>query len=82
MKCVKCRSQNVNIELMQSGGRTRKHGTGFGGKMNNTARGASAIATVGMSNLFWKKSKGTESMKYKAQKIALCQKCGHSWTVR
>lgn len=82
MKCVKCSSQNVNVELTLSEGRTRKHGTGFGGKMNNTARGTSAMVTLGMSNLFWKKSKGTQSMKYKNQKVALCQDCGHSWTVR
>lgn len=67
---------------MQTGGRTRKHGTGFGGKMNNVARGMTALGTVGMSNLVWKKSKGTESMKYKGSKIGLCHSCGNDWKVR
>lgn len=82
MKCVKCASDNVTVEMMQSGGRTRKHGTGLGGNMNNAARGLTAISTLGMSNLVWKKSKGTEKMKYKSQKIAICQSCGHDWAVR
>lgn len=82
MKCVKCSSNNVTVEMLLSGGRTRKHGTGLGGNMNNAARGVTAISTLGMSNLLWKKSKGTEKMKYKAQKTAICQSCGHDWAVR
>lgn len=82
MNCVRCFSQNVNVELLQSGGRTRKHGTGFGGKMNNAARGVTALSSFGISNLVWKKSEGTERMKYKTSKTAICQNCGHSWSVR
>lgn len=82
MKCPKCSSENVSIELVQSGGRTRKHGTGFGGKTNNAARGITALSTLGASNLVWKKSKGTEKMKYKNAKVALCQGCGNDWTVK
>lgn len=82
MRCTSCSSQNVSVELMQSGGRTAKHGTGFGGKMNNTARGFTAVGTLGMSNLVWKKSTGTERMKFKTAKMAICQNCGHSWNVR
>lgn len=82
MMCPSCSSENVNIEFMQTGGRTAKHGTGFGGNMNNAARGVTAISTLGMSNLFWKKSKGTSKMKLKNQKVALCQNCGNSWGVK
>lgn len=82
MKCVECASENVAIELMQAGGRARKHGVGLGGRTNNTARGITAISTLGMSNLVWKKSKGTEKVKYKNQKVALCQECGHDWLIR
>lgn len=35
-----------------------------------------------MSNLVWKKSKGTEKTRFKNQKVALCQSCGHDWVVR
>lgn len=82
MICPRCSSEHVNIELSHKGGRTAKHGTGFGGNMNNAARGVTALGTFGMSNLLWKKSKGTEKMKLKSQKVALCQSCGHDWTLR
>lgn len=58
-----------------------KHGVGFGGHMNNAARGLTAVCTLGMSNLVWKKSKGTEKTKFENQKVCLCQNCGSSWTI-
>ncbi|GAA4090471.1 hypothetical protein ACFFOS_26080 [Nocardioides kongjuensis] len=82
MKCVKCSGEDVTVGFMQAGGRTAKHGTGFGGKTNNAARGITAVSTFGMSNLVWKKSKGTEKTKFNNQKVALCQSCGHDWVVR
>lgn len=81
MQCMRCASNNITVEVMQSGGRTRQHGTGLGGNMNNAARGFTAVSTFGMSNLVWKKSKGTEKMKFKMQKIAICQGCGHDWAI-
>lgn len=82
MHCRKCNSENVSVEFFQSGGRTAKHGTGLGGNINNTARAATAIATLGVSNIVWKKSKGTERMKYKKQKIAICHSCGYDWNIK
>ena len=82
MKCPKCKGTNVTIQMEQVAGKTTKKGTGLGGKINNTARGATAIATLGMSNLIWKKSKGTEKTKYTNQKVCICQDCGHSWFIK
>lgn len=82
MICPKCTGENVNIEMTQVGGRTAKHGTGLGGNTNNLVRGTTAMMTLGMSNLVWKKSKGTEKMKFKTQKMGLCQDCGHDWKLR
>lgn len=82
MQCVKCASNNVTIEMLQSDGRTRKHGTGLGGNTNNAARGFTALSTFGMSNLVWKKSKGTQKIKFNTQKTAICQSCGHDWVIR
>lgn len=82
MTCPKCGSENVTIEMVQTGGRTAKHGTGFDGKLNNTARAITAISTLGMSNLVWKKSKGTEKTKFKNEKVCLCQDCGNSWAIK
>lgn len=82
MKCPKCGSENVTIQLIQSGEKTKKHGVGLGGHVNNAARGLTAVCTLGMSNLVWKKSKGSEKTTIKNAKICLCQNCGSSWGVK
>ena len=51
MKCPKCGSENVNVQLIQATGKTKKHGNGLGGHVNNAARGLTAMCTLGMSNL-------------------------------
>ena len=82
MVCRKCKSNNVTIQMEQVGGKTAKHGPGLGGNINNSARALTAISTLGMSNLFWKKSKGTEKTKMKNEKVCICQDCGYSWTIK
>lgn len=82
MVCPKCGSENVNIVMQQVSSKTKKHGNGFGGIVNNTARGLTAIATLGTSNLVWKKSKGSEKTTIKNEKVCLCQNCGHSWDIK
>lgn len=82
MKCPKCKSTNVTIQLAQAEGKTKKHGNGLMGHANNTARGFAAVTTLGMSNLVWKKSKGSEKTKYINQKVCICQECGNSWNIK
>ena len=82
MKCPKCGSENVTITLEQTGSKTSKHGNGLGGIANNAARGLTAVCTLGMSNLVWKKSKGNEKTKVISKKVCLCQECGHSWEIK
>jgi DNA-directed RNA polymerase subunit M/transcription elongation factor TFIIS len=77
--CPKCKSENVSVDLVQVEGKTKKHGNGLGGHINNTARGLTAICTLGMSNLVWKKSKGNEKTKFKNKTVCVCQNCGHTW---
>ena len=79
MVCPKCNSENVNVQIEQVSSKTKKHGNGFGGIVNNTARAATAVCTLGMSNLVWKKSKGGEKTTVENKKVCVCQKCGHSW---
>lgn len=43
MICPKCGSQNVNVQMIQTGGKTKKKGNGVGGHMNNAARGITAV---------------------------------------
>ncbi len=82
MVCPSCKSENVTISLAETGSKTKKTGIGLGGHLNNTARAITAISTLGMSNLVWKKSKGESKTKTVMQKICLCQNCGHSWVLK
>lgn len=81
MVCPNCGSENVTVSIQQVAGKTKKHGVGLGGHINNAARGLTAVCTLGMSNLVWKKSKGSEKTKFENEKICLCQQCGNSWTI-
>lgn len=82
MICPKCGGEQVAVEMVHVGGRTARHGVGFGGRVNNTARAFTAVSTLGMSNVIWKKSEGTQKEKIKNQKMALCQTCGHDWKIK
>ena len=79
MECPKCNSENVIVQMAQDSEKTSKKGVGFGGHMNNAARAVTAVSTLGMSNLFWKKSKGTFKTKVKNKAVAVCPNCGHMW---
>ena len=77
MNCPNCGSENVTISMQEVGSKTKKHGNGIGGHVNNFARGI----TLGMSNLVWKKSKGGEKTVTQMAKVCLCQNCGNSWII-
>lgn len=79
MICPKCGSQNVNVQIIQTGGKTKKKGNGVGGHVNNAARGITAVCTLGLSNLVWKKSKGGEKTTFQNESVCICQYCGNSW---
>ena len=79
MKCPNCNGEHVTIQMIQDEAKTSHKGVGFGGHMNNAARGLTAVCTLGMSNLVWKKSKGGSKTKLTTHKVCLCQDCGHSW---
>lgn len=81
LRCPACGSENVSVQVVQEGSKTRHKGPGLGGHLNNTARGVVGLATLGTSNLVWKKSKGSSSTTVKNGKVAICQNCGHSWKV-
>lgn len=81
MKCPKCHSDNVTIQIAQTKAKTKKHGPGLGGNLNNAARAITAISTLGISNIFWKKSVGTSSTSIKTTKLCICQNCGESWEI-
>lgn len=82
LKCPECGSENITVQIVESGAKTKRKGNGVAGHLNNTARGLTAVATLGVSNIFWKKSKGSNTTKIKNEKVAICQDCGHSWKIK
>ena len=81
MKCPKCKSENVTIEMVQVGSKTKKSGIGLGGRAHNAVRGVVGLGTLGLSNLVIKKATGEESAKTKLKKKCLCQNCGYDWNI-
>lgn len=68
--------------MIEKGQVTTKKGNGLGGHTNNMARKLTAVCTLGVSNLFWKESYGTNKTKTINSKVAICQNCGHSWEIK
>lgn len=80
--CPACGGDNINVQIVAEGVKTSRKGVGLGGHVNNAARGVTAIATLGVSNLVWKKSEGTNKSKMQNNKVAVCQSCGNSWNIK
>ena len=81
MVCPNCQSNNVTVSREEVGSTTKKKGNGIGGHLNNTARGVTALCTLGLSNIVWKKSKGNSKTVTKNITVGICQECGHTWEI-
>ena len=81
MNCPKCNSTNVTITREEVGSKTKKKGVGAGGHLNNTARGLTAVCTLGLSNIVWKKSQGSNKTTTQNVTIGICQDCGNTWEI-
>lgn len=81
MECPNCGSSNIQVQLVEQGQKTTKKGVGFGGHMNNMARAATAVCTLGASNLVWKKSSGTNKTTTQNATMGICQDCGSTWKI-
>lgn len=80
--CQKCGSDDIFIQMIETGTKTVKDGIGAAGQINNLARGVTAIGTLGMSNIVWKKSKPRHHHEILSKKICICQNCGRSWEMK
>lgn len=74
--CKRCGGSNISFQMVQTGGKSGHQGNGIGGHSNNFARGITAMSSLGLSNLVWRKSKGSSKHKFKNESIGLCQDCG------
>ena len=81
MKCPKCGSTNVSVQMVETGSRTKKSGVGLIGNSYNTFRTIMNICTLGILGKILPKATGKEKTKTRLAKMAVCQSCGRSWRV-
>lgn len=77
MTCLKCGSEKVNIQIVQTGAKTRERRRGC---LWTLGRWTLILCTCGLWLLVGK-SKGKHKTKIEHKKIALCQNCGFEWDV-
>ena len=75
--CPKCGSNNVSIQIVQTGSVTN---TKKKGCLYSLFRTLLIICTLGLWSLFGKKKEKSRTT-YTNQKVAICQNCGHQWNV-
>ena len=76
-KCPRCGSDHISYQVVQTGAvtNTKKRGCLFG-----IGRLILIICTCGLWLLFGRK-KYRSKTSFSNQKVAICQNCGHSWSV-
>ena len=77
MKCPKCGSDNVNVQIVQTGAKTSTKGKGC---LFGIGRALLVICTLGLWLVFAKK-KAKSKTKFINEKQAVCSNCGNSWKV-
>jgi DNA-directed RNA polymerase subunit M/transcription elongation factor TFIIS len=78
MKCPKCKSENVQVQLAETTSKTNKKGNS---PLRGVARGTMILATGGLWALT-PKADGKEKTKTKNSTFGVCQDCGHTWTIK
>ena len=73
MKCPKCGSENVTINMQEVGSKTQKKSNSMGHKLAHSAmRGTAVVFTLGLSNLLIpKKLEGKEKTKTTTPAVAI-----------
>ena len=77
MVCPKCSSENVQITLEQVSAKSKNRGNGC---LWGICRGILICCTCGLWLLIGAR-KGSSKIKYKNNTVAICQNCGHKWTL-
>ncbi|MBR2710198.1 hypothetical protein IKF02_01005 [Candidatus Saccharibacteria bacterium] len=78
VQCPKCGSENVTVQMVTTGMKTKNYSNGIGAKAHNAGRSMLAVGTLGMSNLFIRKRRGEEETKIGSKTVFICQNCGFS----
>ena len=81
IRCPKCGSTNISVQILQdqSISKHRGHDRGLLWKLG---RWTLILMTGGLWLLVGRsKGAGKSKTKYKSKSAAVCQNCGHSWTI-
>jgi len=74
MKCPKCGSENISIQTVQTGMKTKEKRRGI---LQSMIRFILIFCTLGLWLLVGRADRTTT--KFKNSKRAVCQNCGRSW---
>lgn len=77
MKCKKCGSENVTVQMISENASTRTNHTSI---LRVFGRMILIVCTCGLW-IFVPKRKENGKTKFKNKKQAICQDCGHSWNI-
>ena len=78
MTCRKCGSQNVTVQIEQVSGKTKTNHTGI---LHAICRWTLILCTLGLWLLVPSRATNSKT-KFKSKTVAICQDCGHKWTVK
>lgn len=78
MKCIKCGSDNVNVQIEQVGGKSKARGMGC---LWGLCRLCLIFCTCGLWLLVGKR-KGTNNIKFTNKTVCVCQSCGNKWNIK
>lgn len=77
MKCPKCKSENVTVQIMQTAAKTKEKKTGC---LWGLGRIFLIFCTGGLWLIIGKR-RGTAKTKFENETVAVCQQCGNRWKV-
>ena len=77
MKCPKCKSENVNVQIEQVGGKTKVRKTGCLWEIGRLF----LICCTGGLWLLIGKRKGTNNTTFVNKSVGVCQDCGNKWYI-
>ncbi len=78
LRCARCGSNNIQVSMVQTGAKTNTRNASLSSRIG---RMLLIYLTAGIWLLVTKR-KTQSKTKFINQKMAVCQNCGYSWTVK
>lgn len=77
-RCPKCKSDNVTIQMVNTGMKTKQFSNGFEGQTHNAGKRFLSKMTFGISDAFVRERLGEEETDISSAKTYICQSCGYT----